>query len=188
MSAYATMAKSDQRYYVRTVPAIGAAQYPANSCGKNFDRIASSPAPAYGPTQGPTSAPVMTTDTGMAIDDAYLAAGGRKLTNKDEAPGGRKLASHDEALAVTCSDTDLGSLLMDPYTKLVGTVYTIHEIHHSAVLAKNLTWSVPVLHNASGKYDVPLKITLKAARAGIKIYWVGLCVASHNAHWSAMYV
>lgn len=36
-SAYVVILNSDTRLYVRAVPAIGAAEYPANSCGKVFD-------------------------------------------------------------------------------------------------------------------------------------------------------
>jgi hypothetical protein len=128
---------SVRRLYVRAVPAIRAAQFAANSCGKNFDPVWQ---------QNPIS-------TIEAEDRRNL------------------LQASDGSTSITCPQTDLGSLLLDPFNALVTTVYTFDEISLSAVLKHDLSWTTPVLNIETNLYDIQLNIALKAQRAGIRIYW-----------------
>ena len=66
----------------------------------------------------------------------------------------------------------MGRHLMDPFTKkTTAVVYTNYEIHNSAVLKYNISWSPPVLNGTTGKYDILLKLQLKEARGGVEVYW-----------------
>ena len=66
----------------------------------------------------------------------------------------------------------MGRHLMDPFTnKTTAVVYTNYEIHNSAVLKYNISWSAPVLNGTTGKYDILMSLQLKEARGGVEVHW-----------------